>query len=246
MKRMILFFILALIGCANSFAQYSVRQRVRSSYVHQVGQYHRTECIHYGYIGERVYCPHVASNYVTITRVGNYVPQPQCVTRNVTYNDNRQYINYYNTSPCQSSHGNNIYDDCDDGIDISTESQPCHSQQSISCLPRENWNQLVYFKRDSWSKVRNEDSKMNLDEVARYMTKYPNVTITVSGYASKGSGTFNYNYSLAAKRVKTVKNYLANVYHIDWSRIYENVVGSKEQYFRVDNWNQCVVIKTND
>lgn len=104
------------------------------------------------------------------------------------------------------------------------------------------WSQTVWFKRGSYSKLRN-DGKIALDNVHKFLCEHSDAKIVLYGYASRKYGTYDYNKDLAKKRLYTVSDYLVNVYRLDWSRIEMRVVGTSSAEYDEDSWNQCVVIK---
>lgn len=64
----------------------------------------------------------------------------------------------------------------------------------------------VYFDTDDYS-ISSNTNRKNLQSVASYMKKHPNVSVFVEGHCDQ-RGTASYNLALGAKRANAVRNYL--------------------------------------
>lgn len=78
-------------------------------------------------------------------------------------------------------------------------------------------------------------------EIADYMTKYPNSTVQITGYADKGTGNAKINSNLSAKRAKMVVDTLTKNYGISTSRITSSYKGDTEKPFSEDILNRVSI-----
>ena len=62
-------------------------------------------------------------------------------------------------------------------------------------------------------------------QVAEYLQSHPNATVTVTGYADKGTGSKAYNLRLSAQRAQAVAKALQDQYYIPASRIVVKSMG---------------------
>ncbi len=69
-------------------------------------------------------------------------------------------------------------------------------------------NENVQFDYDS--SVLSSDAKRILQDKSAYLTKHPNLSITVQGHCDE-RGTTEYNLGLGERRAVTVKNYLKDL-----------------------------------
>ncbi len=69
-------------------------------------------------------------------------------------------------------------------------------------------NENVQFEYDS--SVLSSDAKRILQDKSAYLTKHPNLSITVQGHCAE-RGTTEYNLGLGERRAVTVKNYLKDL-----------------------------------
>ncbi len=73
------------------------------------------------------------------------------------------------------------------------------------------------------------ESKAELDRVAKYLTKYPKMTIEISGHTDD-KGTPKYNKKLSKQRAQTVIDYLADTHSIDKKRLTAAGYGENKTY----------------
>lgn len=142
-----------------------------------------------------------------------------------------------------NDHKHNRCDDENEYISLEYENNTNNQINTTRNFDYEDmWSQTIWFKSGSYNKIRT-DGKIALDNVYNFLSKYSDAKIVLYGYASRRYGTYNYNKNLAEKRVRTISNYLVNVYQLDWSRIDMRVIGTDSAEYDEDKWNQCVVIK---
>lgn len=88
------------------------------------------------------------------------------------------------------------------------------------------------FRRDVFFKINkavvSTQEMTKVAAVADYLQEHPNATVTITGYADKGTGTKQYNLRLAAKRAEAVAQALKTKYGIAASRLTVKSMGSVE------------------
>ena len=84
----------------------------------------------------------------------------------------------------------------------------------------------VFFKINTYNITPTEMTKVA--EVANYLNQNPNSTVTVTGYADKGTGTLAINLRLSAQRAEAVAKALQKDYNISPSRITVKSMGESE------------------
>lgn len=91
------------------------------------------------------------------------------------------------------------------------------------------------LRRDIFFTIRSftivPDEMVKVKEIADYLAKYPNATVTVTGYADKGTGNPTINKGYSEKRAKAVVDALVNKYGVARSRIVSDSKGDTEQPF---------------
>lgn len=101
----------------------------------------------------------------------------------------------------------------------------------------------VRFKINS--SVIEPQEEVNVYNMARYLKDYPDMKVTVVGYADKDTGTSEYNQKLSLNRAQTVAEVLTEKYGISSGRITVRGEGSSEQpYPDENNWNRIVIFVT--
>lgn len=92
-----------------------------------------------------------------------------------------------------------------------------------------------------------EDQKLNIDRVARYLQRSPEAKLQLTGYADKETATPDYNLKLSQKRVEAVRDYLINECKIAPERLIIDAKGDTESVYTEDSrWNRAVVIQVID
>lgn len=88
------------------------------------------------------------------------------------------------------------------------------------------------FRRDVFFKINKSiistQEMTKVAAVADYLNEHPNATVTITGYADKGTGTKQFNLRLAAKRAEAVAQALKTKYGIAASRLTVKSMGSIE------------------
>ena len=79
-------------------------------------------------------------------------------------------------------------------------------------------NRSIYFRK-AGNTVISSTEMHKVKEVADFLKEYPEATVTLCGYADKGTGTPAINAKLSEKRAKAVADALINKYGIAESRI---------------------------
>ncbi len=209
---------------------------------------------HYTYPVRRVYYPR---NVI----VRNYCPPTQVVIHNeesprVVHVENkrneivvvhnkveREVINDYNTS--------NIEYINQQGSDDIVKYEPNSvSTETSQFTPSDMWCVSINFKINSYEMEDSRDdysnaNSANLFNIVKTLREHPNLTISLYAYADKYTGTTKINKIIAKKRLDVVYNTLVNIYNIESHRISAYVISSKEQFYGINDWNRCVIIKAN-
>ncbi|GAB1622965.1 OmpA family protein [Agarivorans sp. B2Z047] len=97
----------------------------------------------------------------------------------------------------------------------------CSEFQSVD----DGYELMVFFGHDS-SKLTDEYAPQ-LQQVADFMQKYPEVKISVEGYAS-ASGSKSYNLKLSKRRAASVRQQLIDDYAVSAERIELEAIGEEE------------------
>lgn len=112
-------------------------------------------------------------------------------------------------------------DDDRDGVnnelDLCPNSQPGDKVSKTGCVTaKESIELSILFENDASDIKAAYHSQLN--KVAKYMVKYPDTKITITGHTSK-VGNAQYNQILSEKRAESVARMLANTYGVDINRI---------------------------
>ena len=81
-----------------------------------------------------------------------------------------------------------------------------------------------------------------MSRIANFLNTYKDATITVVGYADKGTGTSALNKKYAQKRADSFKKELVEKYNIDANRIATDSKGDSVQPFAENDKNRCVIV----
>lgn len=88
-----------------------------------------------------------------------------------------------------------------------------------------------------------EDQKLNIQRIARYLQRHPDAKLQITGYADKETAYPSYNLKLSQRRVNTVRDYLVKECHIDPDRLIIDAKGDTERVYNQDyRWNRAVVM----
>lgn len=114
--------------------------------------------------------------------------------------------------------------------------------ETVDC-PDQPLLATVRFKINS--SVIEPQEEVNVYNMAQYLKEYPDMNVTVVGYADKDTGTADYNKELSVRRAQTVADALTGKYGISSSRVTIKGEGSAEQpYPDENNWNRIVIFVT--
>ena len=89
-----------------------------------------------------------------------------------------------------------------------------------------------------------DDQKLNIDRMARYLKSHPEARLELVGYADKETAYPEYNMKLSQRRVNAVRDYLVKECKIDPSRLITDAKGDTQRVYNEDyRWNRAVVMK---
>ena len=89
-----------------------------------------------------------------------------------------------------------------------------------------------------------DDQKLNIDRMARYLKRHPEAKLELTGYADKETAYPEYNLKLSQRRVKAVRDYLVKECGIDKSRLIIDAKGDTQRVYNEDyRWNRAVVMR---
>ena len=91
----------------------------------------------------------------------------------------------------------------------------------------------------------NQEGYTKIQEIVDFMKKYPESTVTVTGYADRGTGSAAFNDRIAARRADTVENELVNR-GIARDRIIKSSKGSRIQPFNDNDMNRVTICIAED
>ena len=89
-----------------------------------------------------------------------------------------------------------------------------------------------------------EDQKLNIDRLARYLKSHPEANLELIGFADEETAYPAYNMKLSERRVEAVRDYLTKKCGVDSSRLIIKAKGDTERIYNEDyRWNRVVVMK---
>ena len=101
------------------------------------------------------------------------------------------------------------------------------------------------LRRDIFFVIRGsqvaQSEMRKVEDVVEYLNKYPNATVTITGYADKGTGNANINKGYALKRAQVVADLLTKTYGISSSRIKVDSKGDTVQPYAENNKNRVTI-----
>ena len=112
-------------------------------------------------------------------------------------------------------------------------------QEPTKVVEKERLKVVVHFIIDKHDVRPSEMYK--LDEIAAFMNKYPQVKVSVSGYADVQTAYPEYNMKLSERRANEVVRLLSSKYRIDKSRLSVKAFGDTIQPFDINNLNRAVI-----
>lgn len=104
----------------------------------------------------------------------------------------------------------------------------------------------VQLHEERFYKIREASAdgyKAQMEKVARFLKDYPEATVTVTGYADKGTGNSTLNTKYAKQRADQYKKELVDSYGADGSRIITDSKGDTVQPFEDNDKNRCVIVE---
>ena len=93
----------------------------------------------------------------------------------------------------------------------------------------------------SSAQLKSSDPDKILNRIVAWCSKYPNKSITISGYADKGTGNPKINVGYAKARAEKVANALYNK-GVARERMIVNSYGDTVQPFEENDKNRCVIV----
>ncbi len=112
-------------------------------------------------------------------------------------------------------------------------------QEALDMKCREKLYVVIHYIIDEWSVRSSELYK--LDEIADFMRKYPEITISVTGYADAKTAYPAYNLKLGKRRANEVVRILTGKFRIEKNRIKYKSLGDTMQPFRENERNRAVI-----
>lgn len=123
-------------------------------------------------------------------------------------------------------------------IPISSE---CYERLGLNYIEGTTWT--VNFNMDSYAIPYSAYTNgINIRDFAR---SHPNAFFDLYGSSDIGTGTAEYNHTLANKRVEAVRKLLVRNYGISPGRIRSHVLEPGAQIYARNDWNRCVLIKAS-
>ena len=104
----------------------------------------------------------------------------------------------------------------------------------------------VKLREERFYSIRESDPQAKnaqMTRVAEFLKNYPEATITITGYADKGTGNPTINMKYSQQRADMYKQDLINEYGCDGSRINTAAKGDTVQPFSENDKNRCVIIE---
>lgn len=101
------------------------------------------------------------------------------------------------------------------------------------------------LRRDIFFAIRSSKiSKVEMtkiDDVVKYLNKYPDAKVSITGYADKGTGNPQINIGYAQKRADAITELLVNKFGISRNRIISNSKGDTIQPYEQNDFNRVTI-----
>lgn len=101
------------------------------------------------------------------------------------------------------------------------------------------------LRRDIFFAIRSSKiSKVEMtkiDDVVKYLNKYPDAKVSITGYADKGTGNPQINIGYAQKRADAITELLVNKFGISRNRIISNSKGDTIQPYEQNDLNRVTI-----
>lgn len=130
-------------------------------------------------------------------------------------------------------------DDCCDELRESLKKIDELLNRKPETIVKEKMKIAVYFAIDKHEVRTSEMYK--LDEIAAFMKKYPQVKVSISGYADVKTGNPSYNQKLSERRCNEVVRLLTSKYNVASERFTVKAFGDTVQPFNVNELNRAVI-----
>lgn len=89
-----------------------------------------------------------------------------------------------------------------------------------------------------------DDQKLNIERVARYLRNNPEARLQLTGFADKETAYPEYNMKLSQRRVDAVRDYLVEKCGISEDRLVTDAMGDTQKVYTQDyRWNRAVVMQ---
>lgn len=111
----------------------------------------------------------------------------------------------------------------------SKESETCHEGE-VGC---------VHFKLNS-DRIT-PDEYEHVEDIAAMMQQNPDIELTITGYADKGTGTPVWNHAMSERRATAVAEELEYTFGIDPDRLTVEFDGSDIQPYDINSMNRAVI-----
>lgn len=134
------------------------------------------------------------------------------------------------------------------GADVNITPEPAPVTPAVVVAAPDSVEEIrnVDIRRDIFFNIRETEvsatQQVKIKEVADWLKKYPEATVSVTGYADKGTGKADSNARFAKQRAESVANLLTKKYGISANRITTDSKGDTIQPFPTNNDKNRVTI----
>ena len=82
---------------------------------------------------------------------------------------------------------------------------------------------------------------VKIEDIVKYLNKYPDARVSVTGHADKGTGNSQINIGYAQKRADAITELLINKFGINRNRIISNSKGDTVQPYEQNDLNRVTI-----
>lgn len=119
----------------------------------------------------------------------------------------------------------------------------CSKREHVNPLINiSDWKVTIHFYRNSSRLERETANEINIENIKEFLEKNPNASIVMDGYSDIKTGSSEYNFRLASRRIHEVASRLLLSPYISKKQIKVNIIGDKQQVYNENKWNRCVII----